>query len=76
MGGARVDVRLGEETVWPTQSQMAKVFRTSTDNASLHLKNIFFVIELEESATIEDFSVVQTDHPVWLLPISRPMSSQ
>lgn len=60
-GGVRVDVRLGEETVWLTQIQMAKVFRTLTGNVGLHLKNIFLVNELEESATTEDFSVVQTE---------------
>ena len=60
-GEVHVDVRMGEETVWLTQRQMAQVFRTSTDNVSLHLKNIFSDTELEESATTEDFSVVQTE---------------
>ena len=60
-GEVRVDVRLDEETVWLTQRQMAQVFRTSTDNVSLHLKNIFSDNELEESATTEDFSVVQAE---------------
>ena len=60
-GEVRVDVRLGKETVWLTQRQMAQVFRTSTDNVSLHLRNIFSDNELEESATTEDFSVVQTE---------------
>ena len=57
----RVDVRLDQETVWLTQRQMAEVFQTSSDNVGLHLKNVFADGELEESATTEDFSVVQTE---------------
>ena len=55
-----MDVRLDQETVWLTQRQMAELFQTSTDNVGLHLKNVFTDGELEESATTEDFSVVQT----------------
>ena len=40
---------------------MADVFETSTDNVSLHLRNIFAVGELEEMATTEDFSVVRSE---------------
>ena len=57
----QVSVRLDGETVWLTQRQMAELFDTSTDNISLHLKNIFFEGELGELATTEDFSVVQTE---------------
>ena len=37
------------------------MFVCSTDNISLHLKNIFNEEELEEKATTEDFSVVQKE---------------
>ena len=37
----RLDVRLENETVWLTQSQMATLFGCSTDNVGLHLKNIY-----------------------------------
>lgn len=57
----QVSVRLDGETVWLTQRQMAELFDTSTDNISLHLKNIFLEGELGEPATTEDFSVVQTE---------------
>ena len=60
-GAARVDVRVDRDTVWLTQRQMAEVFDTSTDNVGLHVKNIFQDGELEEKATAEDFSVVQTE---------------
>ena len=60
-GEVRVDVRLEQETVWLTQRQMAEVLQTSTDNVSLHLRNIYSNGELEESATTEDFSTVRTE---------------
>jgi prophage maintenance system killer protein len=40
---------------------MADLLETSTDNVSLHLKNIYAQDELVEKATTEDFSVVQTE---------------
>jgi prophage maintenance system killer protein len=60
-GGVRVDVRLVDDTVWLTQRQMADLFDTSTDNVGVHLKNIFENMELQEKATTEDFSVVQSE---------------
>ena len=57
----RLDVRLENETVWLTQSQMATLFGCSTDNISLHLKNVYSVGELSREATTEDFSVVRME---------------
>ncbi|AUN95698.1 hypothetical protein C0099_12615 [Pseudazoarcus pumilus] len=61
--GQPVEVRLdaGRDTVWLSQRQMAEVFETSTDNISLHLKNIFLEGELHEVATTEDSSVVREE---------------
>ena len=56
-----VQVRLEGETVWLTQAQMAELFGTSSDNISLHLKNIYKEQELQEAATTEDFSVVRQE---------------
>jgi prophage maintenance system killer protein len=56
-----VTVRLEGESVWLSQKQMADLLDTSTDNIGLHLKNIYAQEELEETATTEDFSVVQTE---------------
>lgn len=50
-----------DETIWLSQKAMAELFGCSPDNISLHLKNIFADGELEEKATAEDFSVVQTE---------------
>ena len=40
---------------------MAELFQTSTDNISLHLKNIYSEGELQETATTEDYSVVRQE---------------
>jgi len=53
-----IEVRFQNETIWLTQRLMAKLFDCSTDNISLHLKNIFTEGELDENSTTEDFSVV------------------
>ncbi len=56
-----VDAFVKDDTVWLTQKGMAKLFDCSTDNISLHLKNIYAEGELSETATTEESSVVQTE---------------
>lgn len=50
-----------DETIWLTQKAMAELFECTTDNISLHLKNIFTDGELVESSTTEEISVVQKE---------------
>lgn len=54
-----VRVLIHAEMLWLSQRQMAELFQTTPDNIGSHLKNIFVEQELAESATTEDFSVVQ-----------------
>lgn len=56
-----VRVLIHAEMLWLSQRQMAELFQTTPDNIGLHLKNIFAEGELTESATTEDFSVVQNE---------------
>ena len=56
-----VEVRLEGETVWLSQRQMAELLGTTTDNISLHVKNIYSDGELVETATTEESSVVQQE---------------
>lgn len=60
-GKARIEVRFENENVWLTQKQMAELFDCSTDNISLHLKNIYTEKELEPKSTTEEISVVQKE---------------
>ena len=57
----RVEVRVGNETVWFSQSQMAELFGCSADNVGLHLKNVYASGELSREATAEEFSVVRRE---------------
>lgn len=59
--GGPVAVRLDGESIWLSQRQIAEVLDTTTDNVSLHLRNIFASEELDEQATTEDFSLVQQE---------------
>ncbi len=56
-----INVIFKNETFWLTQSSMAELFDCSTDNISLHLKNIYADKELEQSATTEKISVVRKE---------------
>ena len=60
-GQIKLEVRLERETLWMSQSDMAQLFQCSTDNISLHLKNIYEERELDPQATTEDFSVVRQE---------------
>jgi len=56
-----IEVRVQDGTIWLTQKVMAMLFDCSTDNISLHLKNIFAEGELEINSVTEDYSVTATD---------------
>lgn len=55
-----VSVSKDRETVWLSQKQMSKLFKVSTDNVGLHIKNILDEQELD-SSTAEESSVVQKE---------------
>lgn len=56
-----IEVRLQNDTIWLSQKLMAVLFDCSTDNISLHLKNIFNDGELKQEAVTEEFSVTASD---------------
>jgi len=55
-----VTVTPDKDTVWLSQKQMADLFEVSTDNISLHIKNILKEGELSVS-TADKTSVVQKE---------------
>ena len=57
----RLEVRLENETVWLTQSQMAELFGCTVRNIRLHLENIYNCGELEDSTTRKDFFLVRME---------------
>lgn len=56
-----VQVIIGSETVWLNQKSMAELFSCSTDNISLHLKNIFKEEELIPESVTEEYSATAAD---------------
>ena len=57
----RLDVRLENETVWLTQSQLCDLFGVVKSNISYHLKNIFDSGELDYEATVQKIRTVQDE---------------
>lgn len=60
-GKIKVDVRFENENFWLSQKAMANLFNCSSDNISLHLKNIFKEKELEANSVTEEFSATASD---------------
>lgn len=60
-GETKIQVRLEGETVWMTQKAMAELFQTSTQNITLHIKNVYAEGELLEEATCKNYLQVQNE---------------
>ncbi len=56
-----IQVVVKDETIWATQKAMAQLFGCSTDNVSLHLKNIFASSELDKDSVTEKISATASD---------------
>lgn len=56
-----VNALVKDETIWLTQKAMSELFGCSTDNISLHLKNIFADGELEKNSVTEKISATAAD---------------
>jgi hypothetical protein len=57
----RIEVRLENETVWLTQSQLAELFQTSIPNVSMHIRNIFNENELHSDSVVKEFLTTAAD---------------
>ena len=60
-GRTRIEVRLAHETIWLPQRMIADLFQVSVKTANEHLVNIYDEGELDPSATIRKFRIVQTE---------------
>lgn len=56
-----IEVRFQNDTIWLSQKLMGTLFDCSTDNISLHLRNIFESGEIEKDSVVEEFSVTASD---------------
>lgn len=60
-GETAIDVKLENETVWLTQSQIAILFGTKRPAITKHLRNIYSSGELDESSTCSILEHVGND---------------
>jgi hypothetical protein len=63
LGNVNIQVTYQNENFWLSQKAIAQLFDCSTDNVSLHLKNIFNSGELESNSVTEDFSATASATP-------------
>ncbi len=57
----RLEVRMNDETVWLSQSQMVELFQSSKANISEHIKSIYQQQELDKDSTVRLFRTVQKE---------------
>ena len=57
----QIDVRLENDTVWLTQTQMVKLFKSSRTNILEHIQHIYEDDELDKLATCRKFRQVQKE---------------
>lgn len=60
-GNTSIDVKLDQDTVWLTQSQIVDLFQSSKANISEHIKHIFYSNELEQETTVRKIRTVQKE---------------
>jgi hypothetical protein len=60
-GTLSVQVRIGGQTVWLTQSALADLYQISVPTVNEHLSNIYADGELGAPSTIRKFRIVQLE---------------
>ena len=60
-GKLQIEVMVEEENVWLTQNSLSKLFETTRNNITMHIKNIYDDQELEENSTSKESLLVQKE---------------
>ncbi|MCI6867718.1 MAG: virulence RhuM family protein [Lachnospiraceae bacterium] len=60
-GDTKVDVYFSGDSVWMTQKSIAELYQTSSQNITLHIKNIYYDRELQEESTCKNYLQVQRE---------------
>src|SRR5690625_2584594 len=60
-GDTKIDVRLENKTVWMTQKAIAKLYQSTKQNISLHIKNILEEKELDENSVVKFYLTTAKD---------------
>ena len=65
----RLEVRVKEETVWLTQSQMSDLFGRDRTVITKHIHNIFTEQELDEKSNVHFLHFAHSDKPIKLFSL-------
>ena len=60
-GITKISVKFSDEDIWLTQNQIAEIYKTTQENISMHIKNIYKDGELENNSTNKKFLLVQNE---------------
>ena len=60
-GITKVNVTFTNEDIWLTQSQLAEIYKTSRENITMHISNIYKDNELPKDSTCKKFLQVQNE---------------
>ena len=60
-GITKVNVTFTDEDIWLTQSQLAEIYKTSRENITMHISNIYKDNELPKDSTYKKFLQVQNE---------------
>jgi hypothetical protein len=60
-GLTKIDVRMQEDNLWLTQTQIIELFQSSKSNVSEHITHMLQEGELDEAATVRKFRTVQNE---------------
>ena len=60
-GVTKVNVTFTDEDIWLTQSQLAEIYKTSRENITMHISNIYKDNELPKDSTCKKFLQVQNE---------------
>lgn len=60
-GDTKIDTFFKDDTIWMTQKSIAELYHTSTQNITLHIKNIYLDKELDEFSTCKNYLQVQNE---------------
>ncbi len=60
-GQTRIECRFEGETIWLSQANITKLYQTTKQNISLHLKNLFEEGELVENRVVKEYLTTGPD---------------
>ena len=54
-GDTKVDAYFFDKDIWMSQAAIAQLYNTTTQNITMHIKNIYAEGELDENSTCKEF---------------------